>query len=52
MAQGNYLGCPVGQCRAVLQLTRDDGVAQQWLLDVSRVEFVEVPDEGAGAIKR
>ena len=52
MAQSNYLGRPVGPCRAVLQLTRNDGVGQQWLLDVSRVEFVEVPDEGAGAIKR
>lgn len=52
MAQSNYLGRPVGPCRAVLQLTRDDGVGQQWLLDVSRVEFVEVPDEGEGAIKR
>ena len=52
MTQNNYLGRPIGQCRAVLQLTRDDGVGQQWLLDVSRVEFVEVPDEGVGAIKR
>ncbi|RFD27446.1 hypothetical protein CER19_18285 [Pseudomonas sp. GL93] len=52
MTQSSYLGRPVGQCRAVLQLTRDDGVGQQWLLDVSKVEFVEVPDEGEGAIKR
>ncbi|MFF7106596.1 MBL fold metallo-hydrolase [Pseudomonas sichuanensis] len=52
MTQNDYLGRPVGPCRAVLQLTRDDGVCQQWLLDVSRVEFVEVPVEGEGAIKR
>ncbi|MBX8474259.1 MBL fold metallo-hydrolase [Pseudomonas cichorii] len=52
MAQGNYLGHSVGPCRAVLQLTRDNGVGQQWLLDISRVEFVEVPYEGMGAIKR
>ncbi|WPN51381.1 MBL fold metallo-hydrolase [Pseudomonas sp. P9_2] len=51
MTQSNYLGRPVGPCRAVLQLTRRDGADQQWLLDVSRVEFVQVPDEGAGAIK-
>ncbi|MFJ3521398.1 MBL fold metallo-hydrolase [Pseudomonas sp. NPDC090203] len=52
MTQSNYLGRPIGSCRAVLQLTRDDGVCQQWLLDVSRVEFVEVPVEGEEAIKR
>lgn len=52
MAEGNYLGRPLGPCRAVLQLTRNDGVGQQWLLDVSKAEFVEVPDEGAGVIKR
>ncbi|MFG0411855.1 hypothetical protein [Pseudomonas sp. FYR_11] len=52
MTQCNYLGRPVGPGRVVLQLTRDDGIDQQWLLDVSRVEFVEVPAEGAEAIKR
>ncbi|OLF54092.1 MBL fold metallo-hydrolase [Pseudomonas chlororaphis] len=52
MTQGEYLGRPVGPCRVALQLTREDGASQQWLLDVSRVEFVEVPDEGVGAIKR
>ena len=52
MSQSSYLGRPVGPCRAVLQLTQDDGVSQQWLLDVSRVEFVEVPAEGVEVIKR
>lgn len=51
MSQGDYLGRPVGTCRMVLQLTHEDGASQQWLLDVSKVEFVEVPDEGVGAIK-
>ncbi|MFA7893816.1 MBL fold metallo-hydrolase [Pseudomonas putida] len=51
MTQCNYLGRPLGPCRVALQLTRDDGTCQQWLLDVSRVEFIEVPAEGAGAIK-
>lgn len=52
MSQSDYLGHPVGPCRAVLQLTRDEGIDQQWLLDVSRVEFIEVPTEGIKAIKR
>ncbi|MCB2254004.1 MBL fold metallo-hydrolase [Pseudomonas chlororaphis] len=52
MTQGDYLGRAIGPCRAVLQLTRENAETRQWLLDVSRVEFVEVADEGAGAIKR
>ncbi|MFJ4384018.1 MBL fold metallo-hydrolase [Pseudomonas sp. NPDC089408] len=52
MTQSSYLGRPVGPCRLVLQLTQDEGIYQQWMLDVSRVEFVEVPAEGAEAIKR
>ncbi|PYB81691.1 MBL fold metallo-hydrolase [Pseudomonas soli] len=52
MTQSDYLGRPIGPCRVVLQLTQDNDVCQQWLLDVSRVEFVEVPVEGEEAIKR
>ncbi|WP_223460194.1 MULTISPECIES: MBL fold metallo-hydrolase [unclassified Pseudomonas] len=52
MAQTHYLGRPLGARRLVIQIVVEGSQSIDFVLDVSRVEFVRVESLGASAIKQ